>query len=119
MVNPNLTNSLAIQTLGQRDDNAFPFGANELLFDEFEHTTHVLGSLVSEELSDDLDVVLFGFVFDGDFLVEEELVGSRCGDFIGDGVSSEFEVDFAGELDFEGQTQDAQGVGVHLHFPFN
>ena len=100
MVNSYLTNCLIIQALGEWDDDTLSFRPNELFLNKLQHASYILGPLVSHKLSDDFDIILFGLVFDGDFLVEDELIGRRCRDLVGDGVSSQLEVDRAGELNF-------------------
>lgn len=52
-------------------------------------------------------------------MIEDEFVGGRSWYFSGDGVPRVLEINFTRELDFEGQIDDVEGIGIDLDFPFD
>ena len=61
------------------------------------------------------NIILFGLVFEGDFLIECKFVGGRGGDLVGERIASKFEIDFAGEFDFKGEVEYVKCVGIDFY----
>lgn len=75
MIDPDLTKRLSVKALAYRHNYPFPLRSNELILHKFQYASHVLGSLIRDQIDNHLYVLFAGIVFDGDFLVEYKLVG--------------------------------------------
>ena len=120
LVNPDLAVGVRVEGLADLHDESLPLGANQLFLDEMQGAPQILGTLVSDQLNEHFNVVLVSLVFEGDFLIEDVLIGEGGGDLAGDGLPPELEVDPAGESDVDGDVEHTQrvavdiGLGIHL-----
>ena len=87
MIDSDLTRRLRIQALTDGDCNTLAFRSDELIFHQFDDSTHILRALLSDELDDKLNKLLFALILEGNFLIEDELVIVGGLDLVGDGLA--------------------------------
>ena len=75
MIDPDLTKGFSVKTLADGHYYPFPLRSNELILHKLQYATNVLCSLIRNQVNNHFDVLFASIVFDGDFLVEYELVG--------------------------------------------
>jgi hypothetical protein len=83
---------------------------------KFENSCSILGSLISQETDLEFKRLFLGFFSDGDFLIEDKLMGGIGGDFSGDGDGVVLDFHFAWEVDFHLDGGYVEAVFVDVGF---
>ena len=102
LINSNITDSLAIKTFCNRDNNSFSLRPNKLFFNKSEDPSYILSSFIGKELNKYLDIVFFGLVFEGNLLIKCKFIRRRCWYFGGDRVGVVLEIDLTWKFNFKG-----------------